>query len=124
MDLFGLLFSIVLAGLLSGVVIWIVGRLGLGLVVSGFVPAFLAAFVIAILSGLINWLLRQLGISLDGGILGGLIHLFIAAAVLLISSRFVKGVMVQGFVGALVAVIAIGVIGWIINAVLGLFGVG
>lgn len=120
----GVLPGIVLAGLLSGVVIWIVGRLGLGLMVSGFVPALLAAFVIAILSGAITWLLGQLNIPLDGGLLGGLIHLLIAAAVLLISSRIVKGVMVQGPVGALIAVLAIGAVGWLVNALLSLVSAG
>jgi hypothetical protein len=70
------------------------------LVVSGFVPALLAAFVIAILSGAITWLLTTLGLTTDGGIVGGIIHLLIAALVLLLSSRIVPGMMVQGPAGA------------------------
>lgn len=120
----GVLLGIVLAGLVSGVIIWIVGRLGLGLVVSGFVPALLAAFVIAILSGAITWLLTALGLNIDGGIVGGIIHLLIAALVILLSSRIVPGIMVQGPVGAVVAALAIGAVGWLVNAVLGLFSAG
>lgn len=120
----GVLVGIVLAGLVSGVIIWIVGRLGLGLVVSGFVPALLAAFVIAILSGAITWLLTTLGLNVEGGIVGGIIHLLIAALVILLSSRIVPGIMVQGPVGAVVAALAIGAVGWLINAVLGLFSAG
>lgn len=120
----GVLVGIVLAGLVSGVIIWIVGRLGLGLVVSGFVPALLAAFVIAILSGAITWLLTALGLNVEGGIVGGIIHLLIAALVILLSSRIVPGIMVQGPVGAVIAALAIGAVGWLINAVLGLFSAG
>lgn len=120
----GVLIGIALAGLVSSVIIWIVGRLGLGLVVSGFAPALLAAFVIAILSGAITWLLTTLGLTIDGGIMGGIIHLLIAALVLFLSSRIVPGVMVQGGVGALIAALAIGAIGWLINALLSLFSAG
>jgi putative membrane protein len=120
----GVLLGIVLAGLVSGVIIWIVGRLGLGLVVSGFVPALLAAFVIAILSGAITWLLTTLGLTIDGGFMGGIIHLLIAALVLLLSSRIVPGMMVQGPVGALIAALAIGAVGWLVNALLSLVSAG
>ena len=120
----GVLLGIVLAVLVSGVIIWIVGRLGLGLVVSGFVPALLAAFVIAILSGAITWLLTTLGLTIDGGFMGGIIHLLIAALVLLLSSRIVPGMMVQGPVGALIAALAIGAVGWLVNALLSLVSAG
>lgn len=120
----GVLIGIVLAGLVSGVIIWIVGRLGLGLVVSGFAPALLAAFVIAILSGAITWLLTTSGLNIDGGFVGGIIHLLIAALVLLLSSRIVPGMMVQGPVGALIAALAIGVVGWLINSLLTLLSAG
>lgn len=118
------LIGIVLAGLVSGVIIWIVGRLGLGLVVSGFMPALLAAFVIAILSGLITWLFTALGLTIDGGLVGAIIHLLIAALVLLLSSRIVPGMMVQGPVGALIAALAIGAVGWLIQTLLNLFSAG
>jgi putative membrane protein len=118
------LVGIVLAGLVSGVIIWIVGRLGLGLVVSGFMPALLAAFAIAILSGLITWLLTALGLTIDGGLVGAIIHLLIAALVLLLSSRIVPGMMVQGPVGALIAALAIGAVGWLIHTLLNLLSAG
>lgn len=120
----GMLIGNFLAGLVAGVIIWIVGRLGLGLVVSGFVPALLAAFVIVILSAVITWLLTTLGLNVEGAILGGIIHLLIAALVILLSSRVVPGIMVQGPVGAVIAALAIGAVGWLINAILGLFSAG
>ena len=47
-EIVGLLIGVVLGALISGFVIWIVGKLGLGLEVDGFGSAFVAAIVIAI----------------------------------------------------------------------------
>jgi len=46
--------------------------------------------------------------------------LIIAAVVLLISDRLLKGLRVAGFVGALVAAIAIGVVYWVLAWLVGL----
>lgn len=118
----GALVGILIALVAAAVVIYIVGRLNLGLTVDGFAPAIIAAAVIAIVGGIIAWLLGALGITIGGGWLGALINLVIAAVVLLVSDRFVKGMKVNGFVGAIVAAIAIGVVSWIINWLLGLLG--
>lgn len=106
---------------MAGFIIWIVGKLGLGIEVSGFGAAFIAAIVIAIVGGLITWLLGLLNITIAGGWLGAIINLIIAAIVLMISGRFVPGLTVKGFTGALVAAIAIGVVTWLVNWVVGLF---
>ena len=118
----GTILGILLALLAAAVVIFIVGRLNLGMTVDGFMPAFIAAAVIAIVGGVIYWLLGVLGITIGGGWLGAIINLVIAAVVLLISDRFVKGMKVSGFVGAIIAAIGIGVVTWIINWLLGLLG--
>jgi len=120
MEIIALLIVILIGALFSGLVIWIVGKLGIGLEVSGFGPAFIAAIVIAVVGGLISWLLGFLGITLGGGLLGAIINLVIAAIVLMIAGNFVKGLTVKGFTGALVAAIAIGVVSWLINWVVGL----
>lgn len=121
MAIVGLLIGIVLGALISGLVIWIVGKLGLGLEVDGFGSAFIAAIIIAIVGGVINWLLGILGVTIGGGWLGAIIHLIIAAIVLLISDRLLKGLRVAGFVGALIAAIAIGAVywllGWVVNLI-------
>ena len=119
----GTLLRILLALVLSAVVIMIVSRLNLGLTVNGFGPAIIAAAVIAIVGGLIYWLLGVLGITIGGGWLGAIINLIIAAVVLLTAGRMLKGLKVNGFVGALVAAIAIGVVTWVINWFLGLIGI-
>jgi len=119
MSVIGLIIGVVIGALISGFVIWIVSKLGLGLEVDGFGSAFIAAIVIAIIGGLINWLLGVLGVSIGGGWLGALIQLIVAAVVLLISDRFIKGLRVAGFVGALVAAVAIGVVYWLLALLVG-----
>ncbi len=118
------IISIVLAALISGFIIWIVGKLGLGLEVSGFRAAFIAAIVIAVISGLINWLLGVLGLNIGGGLLGALTHLVVAALVLILSTAFVPGLKVKGVLGALVAAIAIGAMSWVVSALLSAIRIG
>jgi putative membrane protein len=115
------ILQLLLGWLLAAVVIFIVGRLGLGLTVDGFVPALIAAAVIAIVSAVIMWLLGALNITIGGDFLGAIISLIVAAVVLLIADRFVPGMKVAGFVGAIIAAIAIGVVAWLVNWVLSLF---
>ena len=119
----GTLLGILLALVFAAVVIVIVSKLNLGLTVDGFGPAIIAAAVIAIVGGLIYWLLGLLGITIGGDWLGAIINLIIAAVVLLTAGRMLKGLKVNGFVGALVAAIAIGVVTWLINWFLGLIGI-
>lgn len=118
----GTLVGILLALVAAAVVIFIVSRLNLGLTVESFGAAIIAAAVIAIVGGVIYWLLGVLGITIGGGWLGALINLIIAAVVLLLSDRFVKGMKVNGFVGAIIAAIGIGVVTWLINWLLGVLG--
>jgi putative membrane protein len=110
-----------IAALFSSVIIWIVGKLGLGLEVDGWVSAFIAGIAIAIISGLITWLLGAVGITIGGDILGAIIHLIIAAVVIYLAGSVVAGLKVKGFSGALIAAIAIGVVGWLASLVVGLF---
>ena len=107
--------------MISGFVIWIVGKLGIGLEVDGFLPAYIAAIVIAVVSWLIYWLLSVLNITIGGGWLGALIHLIVAAVILMISDRFVKGMRVKGFSGALIGALALAVVAWLVEMVLGMF---
>jgi putative membrane protein len=123
MGILAVILGIVLVALVAGFVIWIVGKLGLGIEVSGFGAAFIAAIIIAIVGGLITWLLSLLNITIAGGWLGAIINLIIAAIVLLISGSFVPGLKVKGFGGALIAAIAIGVVTWLLSWVVGLFGI-
>ena len=120
MTIVTLLIGVVIGALISGLIIWIVSKLGLGLEVDGFGSAFIAAIIIAVVGGVINWLLGVLGISIGGGWIGAIIHLIIAAIVLMISDRILKGMRVAGFVGALIAAIAIGAFYWLLAWLVGL----
>ena len=71
----------------------------------------------------INWLLGLLGITIGGGLLGAIVYLVVAAVVLMISDKFVPGMKVNGFGGAIIAAIAIGVVDWLGDWFLGLFGI-
>lgn len=114
MTIIGLIIGILIGALFSGLIIWIVGKLGWGLEVDGFGPAFITAIVIAILNGLVTWLLGVLGLTIGVGILGALIQLVIAALVLLAAGNFVSGLRVKGFTGALIAALAIAFVSWLI----------
>jgi putative membrane protein len=107
----------------SAVVILIVGKLNLGLNVKSFGSAVMAALVIAIVGGLVVWLLGIFGITLSGGLLAALVNLIIAALVLMIADKFLSGMEVHGFMGAIIAALAIGVVGWAVTWALSLFGI-
>ena len=123
MEIFDLLLNIILVGAIGGLVIWIVGKLNLGLTVDGFAPAFIAAFVIAIVGGVLGWLLAMFGVDAGqfGGFLGAILNLIVAAVVLLLSGAFVPGMAVNGFKGALVGAVSIGVVTWLVDLVLRMF---
>jgi putative membrane protein len=109
--------------LLSSLVLWIVGRLGLGFTVSGFGAAFIAAIVIAVVDVVVLfvvWVFMPQGVEW----LGPVVSLVSAPVVLLIAARFVPGIQVNGFVGALVAAIPIGVINWLSLLIVSLSSVG
>ena len=114
-----IVLNIIIGILLYALAIWIVDKLGLGLKVSGFVPALIAAAVITVASWLIVWLLGLLGLSM-GGFIGAVIYLIIAALVLMFAGKKIKGLSVKGFMPALIAAVAIGVVSWLIDGVIGL----
>jgi uncharacterized membrane protein YvlD (DUF360 family) len=68
------------------------------------------------------WFLGLLGITLGGGWWGALMALIVSAVILLFSDRFVPGMKVNGFGGAIVAALGIGVVTWAVQWFLGLFG--
>ena len=61
MSIVGTIIGILIGSLFSGLIIWIIGKLGWGIEVSGFGPAYLAAIVIAVLSALATWFYGLIG---------------------------------------------------------------
>ncbi len=118
----GTILAFALVWAVGAVVLMIISRLNLGLTVDGFGAAFIASAVISIVSAIITWLIGLIGIQVGNpGLIGALVTLVVAAVVLLISDRFVKGMKVNGFVGAIIAAISYGVIAWLLAWVIGLF---
>jgi putative membrane protein len=120
MSILGIIIGLLIGALFSGFVIWIVGKLGLGLEVDGFGPAYIAAIVIAVVSWLIFWLLGLVGLSLGVGLLSAIIHLVIAAIVLMVAGNMISGLRVKGFTGALVGAIALAIVAFLVEWVVGL----
>lgn len=121
----GAILTFIIALLATALVLYIVSRLNLGLSVESFTSAIIAGLVIGIIAAVVNWLLGLLGINLGtmGGLIGWIINIVIAALVLMFGASFLPGLKVNGFTGAIIAAIAIGVIGWLVNWVLGIFGI-
>ncbi len=116
--------SFLISLIVSALIIWIVGRLGLGLEVASFGSAIAAAFIIAIIDLLLALVFRGAGVTLPAsGLIGAIINIIVAAFVLMIAARLLPGMRVNGFLGAIIAAIAIGVIAWIVTVILGAAGV-
>ena len=121
--MFGTLLNIAVYLVVSAIVILIVGKLNLGLTVKSFGSAIMAALVIALVAGVVVWGLGIFGITLTGGWLAAIVNLIVAALVLMIADKFLPGMEVHGFMGAIIAALAIGVVGWAVTWALSLFGI-
>ncbi|HTP07524.1 MAG TPA: phage holin family protein [Anaerolineae bacterium] len=119
----GAILNAIVIVIVAAVVLMVVSRFKLGLTVDGFVAAIIAAVVIAVVGAIVMWLLGLLGITFGGGLLGWILLLIVAAVILMVSDRFVPGMKVNGFGGAIIAAIAIAVVGWLITWLLGLLGI-
>jgi len=121
----GILIDLIIVILVAAVVIWIVSKLNLGLTVDSYTSAIIAAIVIAVVSAVVLWLLGLIGIDPSSlyGLWGLIVTLVVAAVVLLLSDRFLSGLQVKGFGGAIIAAIGIAVVGWLLNWLLGLLGI-
>jgi putative membrane protein len=56
-------------------------------------------------------------------LLGLIVLLIVAAVVLMVSDKFVPGMKVNGFGGAIIAAIAIAVVYWLVGLLLGALGI-
>ncbi len=112
-SLIGLLIGLVMSTIISGVLIWLVGKLGLGIEVSGLGTAFLVGFVIALLWLFTAWVWNLVGYTADGGLTGAITHLILTAGFLYSIRNAISGLKVKGFSGALIAAAAIAIITWL-----------
>lgn len=108
-SLVGLIIGIVLSAVVSGLIIWIVSKLGLGLSVDNFGWAMLAGLLI----GLATNLIMQF-VPAGNDIVHLVINLIVSAAVIFACGALLKGMTVNGYGGALVAAVGIAVIGFLL----------
>ena len=114
-QLINALVGIVIAGIIGGVVIWIVSSLNLGLRVRGFLTALIAAIVIAIIGTVVRVVLAAIGVPNLGGIIGFVERLIIFVVVLVLADKLLPGLTIHGFKGAIIAAVAIAVITWVLE---------
>lgn len=117
-NIIGLAIGVMLTAVSSGILIWVVGLLGLGLEVEGLGAALVAGIAIALVGEAVTWALMALGFKISNELLRAAINVLLGAVVLLICDRFLAGLTVNGFAGALVASTAIGVIAWLLSLIL------
>lgn len=106
--LIGLLIAVLLSAVISGAIIWIIGKLNLGLEVDNFGWAMLAGLLIGLLTNLAMKLLPA-----TGGVLHAVVNLVISAVVIFACGAMLKGLRVNGYVGALTAAVALAVINFL-----------
>lgn len=110
----GLIIGILIAAVISGAVIWLVGKMNLGLTVSGFGSAMIAGLFIGIITNLVMYLVPGLT-----GLVGAVVHLIVSAAVILLAGKVLSGLKVDGFTGALLAAVVMALIGYAMVLLLG-----
>jgi len=110
----GLIIGVAIGAVIAGAIIWLVGKLNIGLQVRNFGWAMLAGLLIGILTALANSLIGDVS-----GVIGFVIHLVVSAVVILASGKILSGLTVQGFKGALFAAMAIAIINFVATLLLG-----
>ncbi len=120
--LVGGLFGGLIGALFTSVLLFVIGRFNLGIKLDNFGAAFLTAILMGLLTLVLNWIWGLLGYTPPSGGLAGFITAAVSsAAILMTAGAFVKGLKVNGFVGALIASAAIGGLSWLINFVISKF---
>jgi len=108
----GAIIGILIATVFSGIIIWLVGKLNVGLTVKNFGWAMLAGLLIGVLTSIANLFVKDFG-----GAIGFAVQLVVSALVILVCGKILKGLSVDGFKGALFAAMVIAIIGFLITLV-------
>lgn len=117
MNLLGLLIAVTLGALITGPVLWITSRFGLGLSVDGLATSFIAGACIAATGGVISWLLNLRKLKPGTGLLGASLNILLGATVLVLLDDLLAGLTVRGFTGAVAACAAAYGICWLLSLV-------
>lgn len=103
------IIAALIGGLVFGLLIWIIAKLGLGIEVDSYWWAVIAGLLISAFSNLAATIIPDVS-----GIVGAIISLVVAALIIMLSDKILKGMRAKGFVGALVAAIAISVVQFVV----------
>ena len=109
----GVVIGILIAAVFSGVIIWLISKLTVGLSVNSFGWAMLAGLFIGTLTNLFNHMLPGMNEMITL-----VVHLLISAGVILLAGKLFSGVNVKGFKGAVIAALAIAVVGFVLALLL------
>ena len=96
----------------SGLIIYIIGKMGWGIEVDGYRPAYLAAIIIAVLSIITHYFWNLVGFEAPIGLPGAIINAVITAIFLQFAGDRLDGLRVKGFSGALIAALIIGAVAY------------
>lgn len=111
--------SLLLHWLISGVSLLIVTRIVPGIEVEDFVAALMAALVIGLASATVGLILKI--VLLPFIILSlGIVYFLINGLMLKLASEFVRGFRVNGCMAAVLGSIALTVVDWVLNRVVGI----
>ena len=114
-SVFGAIIGFVIAMLISAPIIWLIGKLALGIEVDGFRPAIVTAFFLALMWVFATLLWNLIGYQPVGGLPGAITHMILNAAFIYALRNSVSGLEVKGWSGAIIAAVAIAATTWLIN---------
>lgn len=117
MDFVAAVIGSLIGAIIAGLIIWIIDKLNLGLEVDNFSWAIIAGVLIGVFTNLVLQFMTDFG-----GIGGFFVHLIISAGVIYACGYFLKGLRVKGYMGAIVAALAIAVVNMLFTWLLGLTG--
>ena len=116
-----LVVAALVGALLNALLIWVIGKLGVGMEVDGFGPAFLTAILMAVFSVITHLIWNLFNFTPGTGWSGFITNLVASAGSLLVAGGIVKGLRVRGFLGAVLAVLGMTGVswlaGWLINLI-------
>lgn len=121
MSIISIIVGTLIGALFSGLIIYLIGRMGWGIEVDGFRPAYLAAIIIAVLSALTQFLWSLIGFESDlTGIYGAILNAVYTALFLQFAGNRLQGLRVHGFSGALIAAVIMGAIVYLLGLLVSL----
>jgi putative membrane protein len=108
--------SFIVTVLITAAGLFIISRLNLGLQIDSFGTTLVAALVLGLLNAFVRPILAFLSLPLTILTLG-LFAVVLNALMLMLMAALVKGVHVNGFIGALIAAIVLSILTWLISAI-------